>query len=137
MKALFKNPPRSRISIKAEPWRYVRPPTSSLDWMGADWESPTSLDFRAETMDASREGSYVRIPVERPIHPAHLTDILISLWAAFRDRVTDAGMVVDRDERLGVTFDIDLMPMEVVLSARAKCWPAVPGVTVPKPDVTW
>ena len=54
--APFADPPRSIRSFRGSVARYVKPPTSSLDWMGAEWSSPVSLSFEETTISAERLG---------------------------------------------------------------------------------
>lgn len=134
----FLDPPRATRQFRGYHAKYTKPTWSSFNWQGSDWESPTALTFQTETLDAQKLGMRVAIDAETPIHPAHLTDILATLWEDFRRGVVQAQHVVDADERLGVLFDTSHRHSHlVVLDVSAKCWPATPGITSPVPDVTW
>jgi hypothetical protein len=137
--ATFADPPRSitRFATRSREITYVKPPTSSLDWAGADWTSPTSLDFEQQTMTAKTYGAQTAYGHERPVHPLDLVRDLAAMWQGMRRTITQERHVVDADEHLGVTIDGDLMRDWGTIQVRVKCWPAIEGVTTPKRDVTW
>lgn len=114
---------------------YVRPPTNSFDWAGADWTYPTSLDFQTEVMTASTVGVDMVLDSE-PIPPAMLVRELQDMWHRAGGHLKNSTRVVDADDRQGVTFHPDNFPGRVLVSLRLKTWPAVPGVTTHKKDTT-
>src|SRR5512135_135217 len=82
------DPPRSISAFRGHTAAYIRQPTSSLDWAGADWTSPVALDFKTETMTAQMLGARIVYPQEQPVHPIDLIDDMAELWVRVRDEVT-------------------------------------------------
>lgn len=138
MRQLFPDPPRSRRAFprRALGASYIRTPTSSLDWMGANWESPTSLDFEKATMTARRFAANLEIGREIPIHPSSLMKRLVAMWERQRHYIVSEGYAVDRDETLGLMFDYNFAIDATIFRTEAKCWPAIEGVTTNKTDTT-
>lgn len=133
---LFPAPPRSTMVVPRDRdyWLYVKPPgPSSFEWAGAGWATPTALDFEPTSMHARRVGAAATIPEGEPIAPMELVRAVVGVWAEFR-RVLDVhGVVVDHDARVGVSVERgDLRSLVTRFVVRAKCWPAVEGVTVPR-----
>lgn len=141
----FTDPPRARTSYRRNGKTprhvpYVPQPTSSLDWWAADWEHPTALEFETKVMTLETYAAEVPIPQEGYVmHPTEWVDLLEMFWRHVRRGIESAGKVVDRDVRLGIGVASDGIYHRHadVLTFTAKCWPAIPGVTVPKKDVTW
>jgi hypothetical protein len=115
--------------------RYIRTPASSLDWPGADWDHPISLDFKTEVMTASTLGVDMVLDSE-PIPPAALVRELQDMWHRAGGHLKNATRVVDADDPQGVVFHPDLTPGRTVIRLRLKTWPAIPGATIPKKATT-
>jgi hypothetical protein len=136
---MFADPPRStrHFAPGVRAAAYLKPPTSSLDWAGADWKYPTALDFEKSIMTAETYGEQVVYGNERqPVHPLDLIQDLASMWQRTRKYLDRKRYVVDADERLGVTIHGDFLCDTVMFQIRVKCWPAIEGVTTPRRDVT-
>ena len=116
---------------------YVKPPTSSLDWAGADWDTPVSLTFHQEVMNAEILGANAVFSNERPAHPRQVIRAMQEAWNDAERHIASARRVVDAQETVGFTFRTEERIGAVVMTMRLKCWPAIEGVTVPKRDVTW
>jgi hypothetical protein len=105
--------------------RYVKLPTTSWDWQGAQWDGPVSLTFTTEVARAEVFGTTATV------HTLHGFDqdaqvALMVIRKALRDlssRVIAADKLVDRRER------VRILVTEGRISFRAKVWPAIAGVT--------
>ena len=127
--------PRSEHAI-----RYAKFPTSSLDWQGSDWESPTALTFTPETITRERVGTAGAVPTEGldPEQFAHRVHGLL------KHAVADTRHLLKRSSRVmdtaGLTVRVDpVSSLEfgaVSMMVIGDTWPAVPGVTVPAEDTT-
>lgn len=133
MSTLFPDLPRStmhtrrgeRVMHYVEPSRMV-----SLRWdAGAEFLSPTSLDFKTKTLEAQTLGAQAAMPAE-PMHPDYIVDTLRALWRQLGRELHRAARVVDHAEPCGVEVGTDWQRNHVVYRSRLKTWPAVRGVTV-------
>jgi hypothetical protein len=131
----FADPPRAIRAFHGHQLAYVKPPgRSSFGWRGAEWASPTSLDFETDVASAQIVGAALTLSPE-PIHPTHLVQALERLWAQLRTEVAARRAVVDCSARLGVVIEpagSRYGSMPFAIRVRVKCWPAIEGVTVPR-----
>lgn len=118
--------------VSGDRLRYAKPPTSSLDWQGADWLYPTALTFATHVARAEITGRVVTI--HQPYGADQDAEAAFMIAReGLRDLafgVKQADMLVDRKERIRVRF------MEGKISFRTKVWPAIAGVTYYAEDST-
>jgi len=113
--------------------QYVRPSSMTLgQWdAGADWASPTALEFEQETLHAETFGLQHVISSEAEIPPAALVRQIERMYHEVRAGLDESGRVVDATETVGIRLCPDPTPFApaVAMRIQAKTWPAMPGVT--------
>lgn len=111
--------------------RYVKPPTNSLDWQGARWDT-TALAFEVQVARAEIMGRVVTIHTPYDADQ-DATAAFHFMREGLRDlafEVKQADKLVDRRERVRVRL------MEGKIAFRTKVWPSIAGVTYYAEDST-
>lgn len=113
-------------------YAYVRPSRmTSLGWdPGSEWESPTSLSFKKETITARRYRNNLMFSPDVLVPPGELITALEEKWNDLVLALRDENVRVDSGTEVGFRF----VPLgkNVVAELEVKTWPSVPGVTAPK-----
>jgi hypothetical protein len=113
-------------------FRYVKPPTNSFDWAGADWESPVSLTFQTETVTAEQLSFTVTLhgTYEYDADAAYALRNLRKGLNLLALGVRESDKLVDPVER------VRMRTREGQVQFRAKVWPAIAGITFYAEDDT-
>lgn len=113
---------------------YIKTPQHSADW-GAEWESPTSLDFEMSTIQADDFGIARQMRIPQGLSPDKYLSLLTwemeSGVASIAHFLTRSGRVMDVE---GLATYVDQVRDTIRLRGRA--WPLVPGVTTTWMDST-
>lgn len=139
----FPDLPRAYRSFKERDGRiaharaYHEPVTSSLNWRGPEWTSPIALEFETKVMTSQGALGVARIPLGTVVEPEDLGLLLQKPWLSLYGFLHHTNHVVDHDETVRLMFGVNQWRFDCVeIIAKARCWPAIPGVTIPIKDTT-